>query len=135
MSTLAMPKISGSVQEHTEDLATHLPELRMMLEEQRRFRIDQLHINERHLHDDTTDEHHVDVLDTSADNARVEVDAAVQAAARLALEDIETALERMGDGRYGSCAQCTAPIPVERLLAIPQAPLCMNCQRRAEHRR
>jgi RNA polymerase-binding transcription factor DksA len=127
MSTLTMPI---PVQTDGPDLATHLPELRMMLEEQRRFRIDQLHI-----HDGSADEHHVDVLDTSADNARVEVDAAVQAAARLALDDIETALERMTTGRYGQCAQCAAPIPVERLLAIPQAPLCMNCQRRAEHRR
>src|SRR5262245_15737126 len=119
MSTLAM-----SAPAYSADLAAHLPELRMMLEEQRRFRIDQLTV-----HDGTADENHVDVLDTSADNARVEVDAAVQAAARLALDDIEAALARMGTGRYGQCARCSAPIPVERLLAIPQAALCMNCQR------
>jgi len=144
MSTLAIPVPTQPAQtqpvpareaiDHAVDLAVHLPELRMMLEEQRRFRIDQLDLHPN-IHDPATDEHHVDVLDTSADNARVEVDAAVQAAARLALDDIEAALERITTGRYGHCDLCSTPIPVERLLAIPQAPLCMRCQRRAEHRR
>jgi RNA polymerase-binding transcription factor DksA len=125
MSTLTLP-----VPFDNPALAEHLPELHGMLEEQRRFRIDQLNI-----HDDQSDEHHVDILDTSADNARVEVSAAVEAAARLALDDIEDALHRMELGRYGHCAHCDAEIPVERLLAIPQAPMCMQCQRRAEHRR
>jgi DnaK suppressor protein len=125
MSTVTLPVPTGNAA-----LDEHLPAIRAMLLEQRRFRIDQLHTR-----DTTADEHHVDVLDASADNARVEVSAAVQAAARLALDDIEAALHRMEIGRYGHCARCAADIPVERLLAIPQAPLCMNCQRRAEHRR
>jgi len=125
MSTVTLPVPTGNAA-----LDVHLPEIRTILEEQRRFRIDQLHSP-----DTAADEHHVDVLDASADNARVEVSAAVQAAARQALDDIEAALHRMETGRYGHCAVCDADIPVDRLLAIPQAPLCMNCQRRAEHRR
>ena len=92
MSTLAMPV---PVQTDGPDLATHLPELRMMLEEQRRFRIDQLHI-----HDGSADEHHVDVLDTSADNARVEVDAtvAMRHVGVVAEQDLTEAIQKARHG-------------------------------------
>jgi DnaK suppressor protein len=126
MSSITMPK----PYQHTE-IVRQLPELRVTLEEQRRFRLDQL----AQLTVQQPVGSSIDTLDASADNARVEVSAAVEAAARQALDDIEAALERMDDGRYGACAWCEAPIPPERLLAIPQAPLCMRCQQRAEHRR
>jgi DnaK suppressor protein len=127
MSSITMPKPT----QHA-DVAAHLPRLRAMLEEHRRFRLDQLA--------QLTIQHpvggaRVDSLDASADNARVEVSAAVEAAARQALDDITAALYRIDTGRYGSCARCHTPIPTERLLAIPQAPLCMGCQQRAEYRR
>jgi DnaK suppressor protein len=115
---------------HDEEIAAHLDEFRDMLEDQRRFRLDQLNPSA-----DPLTGRQVDALDTSADNARIEVSAAVKAAARQALDDIESALARLSTGRYGRCTGCAASIPVERLLAIPQAPLCMHCQRRAEHRR
>jgi DnaK suppressor protein len=114
------------------DVADQLPRLRTMLEEHRRFRLDQLNQLTTQY---PADGHHVDTLDASADSARIEVSAAVEAAARLALDDIDAALTRMDGRRYGCCDRCNAPIPLERLLAIPQAPLCMDCQRRAEHRR
>lgn len=114
------------------DVVTRLPQLRAMLEEQRRFRRDQLaQLSAEY----QTIDGRVEPLDASADNARVEVSAAVEAAARQALDDIGAALDRMDHGGYGVCVRCAAPIPVERLLAIPQAPLCMGCQQRAEYRR
>ncbi|NJC72405.1 hypothetical protein HC031_22180 [Planosporangium thailandense] len=112
------------------DVVNHLPELRAMLEEQRRFRLDQL---DQLAAQQSVGDSRVDSLDLGADIARVEVSAAVEAAARQALDDIEAALDRMDRGTYGACVRCAAPIPVERLLAIPQAPLCMRCQERAEH--
>ncbi|GII23105.1 TraR/DksA family transcriptional regulator [Planosporangium mesophilum] len=127
MSSITMPKPSPYA-----DVADQLPRLRGMLEEHRRFRLDQLaQLTTQH----PAGGRHVDTLDASADIARVEVSAAVEAAARQALDDIDGALTRMNLGRYGCCARCHAPIPLERLLAIPQASLCMDCQRRAEHRR
>jgi RNA polymerase-binding transcription factor DksA len=118
------------VDQHAE-LVARLPELRGLLTEHRRFRLDQLDQLTAQLAQGPAGQ--VDSLDTSADNARVEVSAAVEAAAHLALDDIEAALARMDAGRYGCCAECDAAIPVERLFAIPQAPLCMRCQQRAEH--
>jgi RNA polymerase-binding transcription factor DksA len=37
------------------------------------------------------------------------------------------ALRRMDEGTYGWCQQCSAPIPFERLDAIPHARLCVSC--------
>ncbi|HEV7899206.1 MAG TPA: TraR/DksA C4-type zinc finger protein [Planosporangium sp.] len=127
MSSITLPKPSPYA-----DVVDHLSGLRTMLEEHRRFRLDQLaQLTTQH----PVGGSHGDTLDSSADNARIEVSAAVEAAARQALDDIDAALTRMNNGRYGCCAQCVTPIPLERLLAIPQAPLCMSCQRLAEHRR
>jgi RNA polymerase-binding transcription factor DksA len=127
MSSITMPNPTQYA-----NVADHLPRLRTMLEEHRRFRLDQLaQLGTQ----EPVDASRVDSLDASADSARIEVSAAVEAAARQALDDIDTALIRIDAGRYGSCAGCHNPIPIERLLAIPQAPMCMRCQQRAEYRR
>jgi len=134
MPSVATPVPTQSDLHHAE-LASQLPTLRGMLEEQRAFRLDQLQqLTVQHIVS-PLDPHQVDTLDASADNARVEVSAAVEAAAHQALDDIQAALARIDAGRYGYCASCDQAIPLERLFAIPQAPLCMHCQRRAEHYR
>lgn len=43
------------------------------------------------------------------------------------LRAIEAALERVKLGRFGICAKCGEPISEERLRAVPQAALCMEC--------
>jgi RNA polymerase-binding transcription factor DksA len=128
MSSITMPNPTQYAK-----IVDHLPQLRTRLEEDRCFRLDQLSQLIEQQHPDSASR--VDSLDASADNARVEVSAAVEAAARQALDDIDAALDRMDAGRYGGCARCDTPIPLERLLAIPQASLCMGCQRQAEYRR
>jgi DnaK suppressor protein len=55
---------------------------------------------------------------------------------RLALENrvrqeiatVEHALEKFDKGTYGLCDNCGQPIDPERLEALPQANLCMNCK-------
>ena len=55
---------------------------------------------------------------------------------RLALEkrikdqlaDIEHALDKFDKGTYGLCDNCGQPIDPERLEALPQASLCLNCK-------
>lgn len=51
---------------------------------------------------------------------------------QIALEEIERALQRMDAGVYGICQRCGAEIDFARLKALPQATLCMACQRAAE---
>ncbi len=44
------------------------------------------------------------------------------------LREIDTALERMAEGKYGTCGECGAKIGKERLKALPHAQLCINCK-------
>jgi DnaK suppressor protein len=51
------------------------------------------------------------------------------------LEEVAFALARMDDGSYGVCTDCSAPIGIERLMAVPQTRYCVACQQRRENRR
>ncbi|MBU2608394.1 MAG: TraR/DksA C4-type zinc finger protein [Chloroflexi bacterium] len=64
---------------------------------------------------------------------------------RLALEHrtrdqiskVERALQKFDEGTYGKCDKCGQPIAPERLEALPQASLCLECKakesKKAEH--
>ena len=55
---------------------------------------------------------------------------------RLALEqqlrdhlaEVEHALRKLDEGTYGLCDSCGQPIAPDRLEALPQASLCVNCK-------
>lgn len=47
---------------------------------------------------------------------------------------VRQALARFDDGSYGLCEECGQPIGASRLLARPEARLCIECQTRAERR-
>ena len=48
------------------------------------------------------------------------------------LSEIETALKRVDEGTYGTCAKCGREIPPERLEAYSWASLCIDDARKAE---
>jgi len=50
------------------------------------------------------------------------------------LRSIEAALVRIQQGRYGSCLKCSKKIPQERLVALPYAVMCIECQKNEERR-
>jgi DnaK suppressor protein len=93
--------------------------LRDMLQEQRRFRVEQL------------SEPPPQSRTMSA--AELEVRETVLHGGQLALADVEAALDRMRNGTYGRCVHCGTRLPVERLEVVPQAALCMPCQHRADN--
>jgi len=43
------------------------------------------------------------------------------------IHQIETALKRISEGTYGTCAKCRAPIDPRRLRALPTAATCVSC--------
>ncbi|MDT4926830.1 MAG: DnaK suppressor protein [Pseudonocardiales bacterium] len=91
--------------------------LRSMLEEQRSFRIDQLaqlHLPGPHGPLSSTDP---------------EIFSSLAAGARSALRDVQSALWRMDEGRYGVCTTCGDTIGLERLEILPATRLCLPCQR------
>lgn len=45
----------------------------------------------------------------------------------VALAEVQQALQRLADGRYGLCSDCGAAIPLARLQLAPQAQRCVDC--------
>jgi DnaK suppressor protein len=57
---------------------------------------------------------------------------AILAQSKQHLTEIDAALQRMDEGRYGLCTKCGNGIALGRLQVRPQAALCISC---AEHLR
>jgi DnaK suppressor protein len=117
-------------------LTVQLPVLRAVLERQLRFRRDQLsQLDQRGEGlEPSFGAEPADARDATATLALREVNALVAAGARRALTDIELALERMRQGRYGRCRSCGIPIPLAVLEAVPKTTLCLKCQSRSTSR-
>jgi RNA polymerase-binding protein DksA len=96
-------------------LATRLPALREILEEQR----------------DVATAAVTSIL-TSRIDPQDEMAVRARDAALMALAVIDAALDRIDHGRYGICGRCGGPIAVERLAVLPTAELCIGCQWRRE---
>ncbi|MFF8192934.1 TraR/DksA family transcriptional regulator [Streptomyces bobili] len=60
--------------------------------------------------------------------SQVEVGVQLAASARMVLADVEAALRRMDEGRYGTCGLCRRPIARELLEIVPQARHCARCR-------
>jgi len=54
---------------------------------------------------------------------------------KLRLSQVEAALVRLENGKYGICAKCDKKISVARLEAIPYAVFCIDCKTKSESRR
>lgn len=52
--------------------------------------------------------------------------------AQLELDAVNAALLRMDRGDFGTCARCGNAIAPARLQALPEAVLCLDCQRTSE---
>ena len=51
------------------------------------------------------------------------------------LNQIEAALERIEEGRYGRCEECGRKIPEARLKAMPYVAVCVRCASQREQER
>ena len=49
--------------------------------------------------------------------------------AELKLNNLKVALSRIDDSDFGICVRCKNPIPLGRILLLPQAITCVNCAR------
>lgn len=94
-----------------------LAELRAMLEEQREFRLEQLA------------ELHQPAAVGPLGSTDPEIFRSLTSGAREALREIQAALWRMDEGRYGWCVSCGSAVEIERLEILPQTARCMACQR------
>ncbi|MGQ4419058.1 TraR/DksA family transcriptional regulator [Streptomyces sp. SAS_269] len=94
--------------------------LRENLHEQRLFRQEQLH--------QLSTAARADAFRDRQAASQIEVRVTLAASARMVLADVEAALTRMDQGRYGTCHLCRSPIARERLMIVPQARYCARCQ-------
>lgn len=51
----------------------------------------------------------------------------LQAREAVKLSQVHAALSRIEAGGYGTCTECGADVPFERLLIFPEAPTCSAC--------
>ncbi|MGQ9511652.1 TraR/DksA C4-type zinc finger protein [Thermodesulfitimonas sp.] len=75
------------------------------------------------------DNHPADVASELFERSK---DLSLKEDAALKLRAIEDALAKMATGRYGFCDVCGAPIPPERLEAVPYTTMCASCKEKQE---
>jgi DnaK suppressor protein len=70
----------------------------------------------------------VDDVDSANASAEVETHAGLIAREEEKLRYLDEAITRLDAGKYGTCMECGAAIPIERLMAIPFVSYCLKCQ-------
>ena len=86
-------------------------------------------LKERTGEDSTYDQHSADL---AAETFEREKDLGLKDGLEIDNAKIALALERIDKGTYGICLRCGNPIPEGRLQAVPEAELCIHCQREQE---
>ena len=75
------------------------------------------------------DQHPADTADVTMQR---EVDYTIKGIVADEVSQVQQALRRQAEGRYGRCDDCGEAIDPERLAVRPHATLCITCQRRQE---
>ena len=75
------------------------------------------------------DQHPADVADVTMQR---EVDYTIKGIVEDEVHQVQQALKRQAEGRYGTSDGCGQDIDPERLAVRPHATLCIECQRRQE---
>ncbi|MBS1256193.1 MAG: RNA polymerase-binding transcription factor DksA [Deltaproteobacteria bacterium] len=76
-----------------------------------------------------------DAIDSSVEEQERELDLLLQDREQVRLEGIEIALKRIESDDFGYCEECGEDISKKRLLAVPLARMCINCQSNIERSR
>ena len=76
----------------------------------------------------------VHMADMAADTYERELSMNIVSSEQEILYQIDDALKRLDDGSFGTCQQCSQPILMSRLKAVPYASLCISCQRVKEQK-
>jgi len=76
----------------------------------------------------------VHMADMAADTYERELSMNIVSSEQELLYQIDDALKRLDDGTFGTCQQCSQPILMSRLKAVPYASLCIACQRTKEQK-
>ena len=75
------------------------------------------------------------MADVATDNYDREFSLGLADKDQVVVHRIDTAIEKIGEGAYGSCELCNKKIAAVRLKVVPYAELCMTCQEKQEKRK
>ena len=76
----------------------------------------------------------IHMADLGSDNFEQEFTLSLMETEEGTLDAVESAIERIEDGVYGECEECSGIISKARLQAIPYTPLCIKCAQKLESR-
>jgi len=86
----------------------------------------------RDAEEETTEESTQDIADKAVSSYTREFLYSLSDSDRNTVLQIEQALERIQEGNYGLCQNCGQLMNEKRLVAVPWAPHCVDCQELAE---
>lgn len=73
-----------------------------------------------------------DILDSVTEERTRELDMILTDREKKKLGQIDDAIDRIEDGTYGQCDECSLKIPKGRLKVVPFAKYCVECQEKLE---
>lgn len=76
-----------------------------------------------------------DEIDVARSSADVEMHAGLIARQEEKLRFVDEALSRLDASKYGTCLGCHEAIPLQRLMALPLAAYCVDCQKKRNRAR
>jgi DnaK suppressor protein len=86
----------------------------------------------RNAEEETTDESTQDIADKAVSSYTREFLYSLSDNDRNTLLRIDQAIARVDDGTFGTCLNCGTIMSEKRLMAVPWAPHCVECQELAE---
>ena len=72
------------------------------------------------------------MADLGTDNFEQELTLGIEENEQDEIREINEALRRIKDGKFGLCESCSKPITKIRLRAVPYARLCIGCKKKEE---
>lgn len=106
--------------------------LRHILESYRERLLGEIAERLRHARDGVRDLHDSDVLDRVGRVQGEDIEYALLGMKTETIQRIDEALRRLAAGEYGLCSECGQEISDQRLLALPFAIRCRDCEETAE---
>ena len=111
--------------------AKQLEKYKNQLLEQRDRLVGQLNENQRQSFEFGLEEM-PDPVDAAVQDRSQTILLSISESERDLIDQIDSALQRIELGSYGSCTNCGQDIAQVRLDAVPYASYCMNCQEKME---
>lgn len=69
--------------------------------------------------------------ENAAEVATFEKNLSLEKTLEVSLYNVDRALKKIEEGKYGLCEKCDGPIKPERLKAFPSATSCMDCKKKS----